>query len=248
MDYRRCKPACSYFIMSNDPHSVLSVCVFPHACKAVYRVSKCKFCENLCFKTLNTQLAGFDKESSVFPRRTPEATDAFRESATWGSDVELEAKESEQMGLTLSLPLSTHAYFGAASADTLLPNGQEELVDVLACTTEKLSIDWPEEPRKSQSSNLDKRFQIQGPRRGSCHFSAICIMRSPDPGRSLSLQALLTRQLLTSPTSWGSVEQDYTAITASEDTLATHLSPWATLVRGKVVSHPRCQPHCNWSG
>ncbi len=30
-----------------------------------------------------------------FPRRTPEASAASRESATWGSDVETEAMESE---------------------------------------------------------------------------------------------------------------------------------------------------------
>ncbi len=42
----------------------------------------------------------------MFPRRAPEAYAAFSESATWGSDVELEAMESEQTGLALSLPLS----------------------------------------------------------------------------------------------------------------------------------------------
>ncbi len=38
-----------------------------------------------------------------FSRRPPRA---LRESATWGSDVELEAMESEQTGLAFSLPLS----------------------------------------------------------------------------------------------------------------------------------------------
>ncbi len=38
----------------------------------------------------------------MFPRHAPEA---FREFAAWGLDVELEAMESEQMGLALSLPL-----------------------------------------------------------------------------------------------------------------------------------------------
>ncbi len=33
-----------------------------------------------------------------------------------------------------------------------------ELVEVLACATEKLSLDWPNEPRESQSSKLDERF------------------------------------------------------------------------------------------
>ncbi len=42
----------------------------------------------------------------MFPHRAPEAFAALRESATWGSDVELEAMESEQTGLAFSLPLS----------------------------------------------------------------------------------------------------------------------------------------------
>ncbi len=42
----------------------------------------------------------------MFPRRAPEASAASRESATWGSDVELEAMESEQTGLAFSLPPS----------------------------------------------------------------------------------------------------------------------------------------------
>ncbi len=48
----------------------------------------------------------------MFPRHAPSA---FRESATWGLDVELEAMESEQTGLALSLPLlpeHVHANFG----------------------------------------------------------------------------------------------------------------------------------------
>ncbi len=39
-----------------------------------------------------------------FPLRAPEASTAIRESATWGSDVQLEAMESEQTGLAFSLP------------------------------------------------------------------------------------------------------------------------------------------------
>ncbi len=53
-----------------------------------------------------------EKESSIFPRRAPEASAASRESAasceptTWGSDVALEEMESEQTGLAFSLPPS----------------------------------------------------------------------------------------------------------------------------------------------
>ncbi|KAF4110501.1 hypothetical protein G5714_007532 [Onychostoma macrolepis] len=177
MEYRRCQPPCSRFIASDDPHSKLAV---------------------------------FERESSVFPCRAPEAAEVLRESTTWGSDVELEAMESEQTGFATSLPLSpehvrvnspvefVHEYlcpspearnavsfglddisftaasdsedFGPALTDALPPSGQEarpspaysELVDVLSRATEKLSIDWPDEPRESQSSKLDERF-LSGP-------------------------------------------------------------------------------------
>ncbi len=56
--------------------------------------------------------------------------------------------------------------FGPALADVLPPSGQEarpsaaysELMDVLSRATEKLSLDWPDEPRESQASKLDERF------------------------------------------------------------------------------------------
>ncbi len=79
---------------------------FSHAREVVYGISKCKFCENLRLRALRSRLKVFEKESSVFPRRAPEASAASRESATWGSDVELEAMESEQTGLAFSLPSS----------------------------------------------------------------------------------------------------------------------------------------------
>lgn len=40
------------------------------------------------------------------------AAEAFPESMTWGSDAELEAMESEQTGLLLSLPLSPCGFAG----------------------------------------------------------------------------------------------------------------------------------------
>ncbi len=75
---------------------------FSHARKAVFGITKCTFCENLCLKTIRSRLEVFERESSVFPRRAPEASEALSESATWASDVELEAMESEQTGLALS--------------------------------------------------------------------------------------------------------------------------------------------------
>ncbi len=86
--------------------SVLSVWVFSHAREAVYGLSKFTFCENLRLKTLRSRLEVFKKGViCVFPSR-PGGLPAFRESATWGLDVELKAMESKQTGITLSLPLS----------------------------------------------------------------------------------------------------------------------------------------------
>ncbi len=68
-------------------------------------------CQNANFvkisvsKPPRSRLEVFERESSVFLCCAPEASAAFRESATWGSDVELEAMESEQTGIALSLPL-----------------------------------------------------------------------------------------------------------------------------------------------
>ncbi len=58
--------------------------------------------------------------------------------------------------------------FGPALADVLPPSGQEarpsvaysELVDVLSRATEKLALDWPDEPRESRASKLDERFLV----------------------------------------------------------------------------------------
>ncbi len=70
----RCQTPCARFIASDDPHSKCVKCLgFSHARKAVYGISKCTFCENLHLRTLRSQLEVFEKESSVFPHRAPEA-------------------------------------------------------------------------------------------------------------------------------------------------------------------------------
>ncbi len=94
-------------IARDDPHSKCINCLgFSNAREAVYGISKCTFCENLRLITLRSRLEACEKESSIFPRRAPEASAASRESTTWGSDVELEEMESEQTGLAFSLPPS----------------------------------------------------------------------------------------------------------------------------------------------
>ncbi len=101
--------------------------------------------------------------------------------------------------------------FGPALADALPPSGQEarpsaaysELVDVLSRATEKLALDWPDEPLELRSSTIaSSSARIPSLKGGSCHFSAIYIVISPVPGSSLFPLALLTRQPLTSPTLW----------------------------------------------
>ncbi len=55
-------------------------------------------------------------------------------------------------------------------------------------------------------------------------FSAICILRSPDPGNSLSPPVFINAAATDFTNLVGSVEQGYTAIRV-EGTLASHLSP-----------------------
>ncbi len=76
---------------------------------------------------------------------------------------------------------------------------------MLSHVTEKLALDWPDEPCESRASKLDERF-LSGanskPEWRKLQFLVICIRRSPDPGSSLFPPALLMRRPLTSPTSW----------------------------------------------
>ncbi len=126
--------------------------------------------------------------------------------------------------------------FGPVLADALPSSGQEvrpsaaysELVDVLSRATEKLSLDWPDEPRESQASKLDERFlsglNSRPERRKLPFFSDLHqeISRSwkqPFPSRLTNTAAADFTNLV------GSVEQGYTAIPVVEDTLASHLSP-----------------------
>ncbi len=127
---------------------------FSHARKAVFGITKCTFCENLCLKTLPSRLEVFERESSVFPRRAPEASAALSESATWGSDVELEAMESKQTGLALSHPLSpehmranslvkfTHEYlYPSPEARNAISFGLDDILFTTASDYEDLGPD-----------------------------------------------------------------------------------------------------------
>ncbi len=99
-----------------------------------------------------------------------------------------------------------------------------ELVDVLSRTTEKLSIDWPDEPRESQSSKLDEQF-LSGPnsrpeRRKLPFFSDLHHEISRSWKQPFS--SCLTNAAAADFTNLvGSVEQGYTAIPVIEHTLAS---------------------------
>ncbi len=149
-----------------------------------------------------------------------------------------EARDTVSFGLDdiLLTAASDSEDFGPVLADALPPSGQEvrpsvaysELVDVLSRATEKLSLDWPDEPRESQASKLDERF-LSGPnsrpeRRKLPFFNDLHqeISRSwkqPFSSRLTNAAAADFSNLV------GSVEQGYTAIPVVEDTLASHLSP-----------------------
>ncbi len=126
--------------------------------------------------------------------------------------------------------------FGPALADALPPSGQEarpsavysELVDVLSRATEKLALDWPDEPRESRASTLDEWFLIgahsKPERRNLPFFSNLhrdisSSWKQPFSSRLTNTPAADFTNLV------GSVEQGYTAMPVIEDTLASHLSP-----------------------
>ncbi len=183
------------------------------------------------FPSHNPRLEDCERESSIFPHRASSTSADPREATTWGSDVELEEMESEQIGLAFSLPPSSeranspveslHDFqfpsprardtvsfglddilhtaasdsedFGPALADALPPSG------LWMCWIGPMS---PASPELRNSTSGSSAVHIPSLKGGSCHFSAICIERSPDPGSSHFPPALITRRPLTSPPSW----------------------------------------------
>ncbi len=126
--------------------------------------------------------------------------------------------------------------FGPALADALPPSSQEarpsaaysELVEVLSRATEKLALDWPDEPRESRASKLDDRFLIGAhsklerrklPFFSDLHREISSSWKQPFSSRLTNAAAADFTNLV------GSVEQGYTAMPVIEDTLASHLSP-----------------------
>ncbi len=121
-------------------------------------------------------------------------------------------------------------HFGAASLDVLPPSGQEarpspaytELVEVLARATEKLSLDWSDEPCESQrflsgSGSCPTRRKL--PFFPDLHYEVSRSWKQPFSSRLTNAAAAdFTNHV-------GSVEQGYTTVPAVEDTLAEHLSP-----------------------
>ncbi len=148
------------------------------------------------------------------------------------------ARDTVSFGLDdiLHTAASDSEDFGPVLADALPPSGQEvwpsaaysELVDVLSHATEKLVLDWPDEPRESRASKLDERF-LSGahskPERrklpffSNLHREISSSWKQPFSSRLTNAAAADFTNLV------GSVEQGYTAMPVIEDTLASHLSP-----------------------
>ncbi len=148
------------------------------------------------------------------------------------------ARDTVSFGLDdiLHTAASDSEDFGPALADALPPSGQEarpsvaysELVDVLSRATEKLTLDWPDEPRESRASKLDERFlsgaHSKPERRKLPFFSDL--HREISGSWKQPFSSRLTNAAATDFTNLvGSVEQGYTAMPVVEDTLASHLSP-----------------------
>ncbi len=166
-----------------------------------------------------------------------------------------EAREAVSFGLEdiLYTVASDSEDFGTVSLDVLPPSGQEarpspaytELVDVLARATEKLSLDWPDETCKSQSSKLDERFLSGSGSRPArrmlpffpdLHHEISRSWKQPFSSRLTNAAAADFTNLI------GSVEQGYAAVPPIEDTLAAHFSPtsapsWKS--RPLLLSKPR---------
>ncbi len=115
---------------------------------------------------------------------------------------------------------------GPALADALPPSGQEARPS--AAYSEKLALDWPDEPRESRASKLDDRFLIgvhsklerrKLPFFSDLHREISSSWKQPFSSRLTNLAAADFTNLV------GSVEQGYTAMPVIEDTLASHLSP-----------------------
>ncbi len=99
---------------------------------------------------------------------------------------------------------------------------------MLSRATEKLALDWPDEPRESRASKLDERFlsgaHSKPERRKLPFFSDLhreisSSWKQPFSSRLTNAAAADFTNLV------GSVEQGYTAMPVIEDTLASHLSP-----------------------
>lgn len=136
------------------------------------------------------------------------------------------ARETVSFGLEDVFAASNSDVFGPAlTEDVIPPSGEEtrpttaytELIDVLSRATEKLAIDWPDEPRESQSSKLDERFlsgRNSRPERkklpffSDLHHKISRSWKQPFSARLTNAAAADFTNLV------GSVEQGYSAIPA----------------------------------
>ncbi len=252
MDFSRCQPLCSHLIASDDQHGKCIRCVgLAHGWDAIFGISNCKYCENFTLKALHARPTVFDQESAFLPCRATLEASSLCEAAAWSSDAELEAMESEVFSLSIAWA-SLREFFGqvlswlsctqpGGTGSRFLQDGgyfvyrylrispaYTELVDILARATEKLNLDWQDEPCESQSSKLDERF-LSGS--GSCP-ARIKLPFYPDLLHEISKswkQPFSSHLTIVAAADFtnlvGSVEHGYAAVPVIEDTLAAHLSP-----------------------
>ncbi|KAF4106989.1 hypothetical protein G5714_012979 [Onychostoma macrolepis] len=164
MDFSRCQPPCSRLFASDDQHGKLTVfdresAVLP--CRAAPEASSLR---GAAAWSLDVELEAMESEQcslSLPPspgRHCMNSPVQFSHGCLAPSP---EARDAVSFGLEdiLHTVASDSEDFGAASLNVLPPSpAYTELVDVLARATEKLSLDWPDEPCKSQSSKLNERF------------------------------------------------------------------------------------------
>ncbi len=123
-------------------------------------------------------------------------------------------------------------------------HGLLQLVDMLLRATEKLSINWPDEPREFQSTKLDERF-LNGPNSrpewrklqffSDLHHEISRSWKQPFSSRLTNMAAADFTNLV------GSVEQGYTAISVIKDTLTSQPSHHLWCLHGTPA--PSFQPN-----
>ncbi len=258
MDFSRCQPPCSRLIASDNQRGKCVRCVgLAHAQDAIFGISNCKLLQEFYLNftrlvvfdresavlprratpSLDAELEAIESEQislSLPPSSGRHRANYLVQFSRSCLAPSLEAREAVSFGLEdiLYTAASNSEEFGAASLDVedqeAQPSPAYRLVDVLARTTEKLSLDWPDEPCESQSSKLDERFlggsglrlvRRKLPFFPDLHHKISRSWKQPFSSRLTNAASADFTNLV------GSVERGYAAVPAIEDTLAKQFMP-----------------------